>query len=338
MISETENRKRIEKPLGIYLVEAGIVTPKQVEIALDEQKRSKHKRLGEVLASHGWVAQETIEYLMSKVVLPERQVIEHLSFAQTSSYETLQLGSLPAVEVKFDISSVKVVRFLLLVVLSLISFHLWLQFSLYFLPDYPLRDTFLPLFNVDKEQNIPALYSVLALVFCAFLLAIIALRKRSLGDRYVNHWIALTIIFAYIAIDEAVSIHELAVEPIRNQFNTGGFLYYAWVIPAFILLVVFLIAFLKFITDLPAKTKRLFLIAGGVFVSGTIGMEIIGGFVVDTYGKENFVYSICTSIEELLEMLGIVIFVHALFSYITTSLKVSSVKFNLIGSRQGRSV
>lgn len=61
------------KPLGTYLVEAGLITPEQVNTALNEQKQTD-RRFGEVLASKGWVRQETVEYVMEKVVLPERQL------------------------------------------------------------------------------------------------------------------------------------------------------------------------------------------------------------------------------------------------------------------------
>lgn len=92
MISEIENRKHTEKPLGVYLVEAGIITSDQVKIALDEQKLSPNQRLGEILASHGWVEQQTIEYLVDKVILPERQTIEQLSYAQIHQSDRSQLN------------------------------------------------------------------------------------------------------------------------------------------------------------------------------------------------------------------------------------------------------
>lgn len=342
MIGEIENKKRIQKPLGIYLVEAGIVTPEQVKIALEAQKHSKNKLLGEVIASHGWVAQETIEYLMDKVILPERQATEqdkneYIGLAHPSSYDPLQWAKVSTAEIKFNLSTAKIVRFLFFVVLSLILFSIWLQFSLYFLPDYPLRDISISLFDIDQERNIPVLYSVTALGFCACLLFIIAYKKKLSNDRYLNHWRALGIIFVYIAIDEAISLHERWGQPIKDRFNTSGFLYYAWVIPASILVVVFLMAFLKFIIDLPAQTKRLFLTAGTLFVGGAIGMELIGGFVVDNYGENNFIYDLCASMEEMLEMLGIVIFIGALLSYMATNLQISSVKFNLVDSRQRKS-
>ncbi len=62
------NRKR----LGGYLVEAGLLTPAQVDVALNDQKLTG-MRFGEILAARGWVKQQTIEYLMKKIVLPEQE-------------------------------------------------------------------------------------------------------------------------------------------------------------------------------------------------------------------------------------------------------------------------
>jgi hypothetical protein len=60
------------KPLGAYLVEAGLLTSEKLDLALIEQ-RTTGKRLGDVVASNGWVSQQTIEYVIEKLVQPERQ-------------------------------------------------------------------------------------------------------------------------------------------------------------------------------------------------------------------------------------------------------------------------
>lgn len=60
------------KPLGDYLVEAGLLTKSQVDVALIDQKTYEMK-FGEIVAMRNWVKQETVEYLMAKVVIPERK-------------------------------------------------------------------------------------------------------------------------------------------------------------------------------------------------------------------------------------------------------------------------
>lgn len=68
------------KRLGGYLVEAGLLTPAQVDVALNDQKITG-MRFGEILAARGWVKQQTIEYLMQKVILPEQEALHQRSAA-----------------------------------------------------------------------------------------------------------------------------------------------------------------------------------------------------------------------------------------------------------------
>jgi hypothetical protein len=62
------------KPLGTYLVEAGLLNHDKLNVALNEQKVTGH-RLGDIVAAHGWVQSETIEYLVDKLVNPEREAV-----------------------------------------------------------------------------------------------------------------------------------------------------------------------------------------------------------------------------------------------------------------------
>lgn len=72
------------KPLGAYLIEAGIVNSVQIDLALNEQQLSQ-RRLGEILSGWGWVEQQTIEYLIEKIVLPEQQ-------AQNKNFENSEIN------------------------------------------------------------------------------------------------------------------------------------------------------------------------------------------------------------------------------------------------------
>jgi hypothetical protein len=60
-------------PLGTYLVEAGLLTLAQVEVALNDQLLMTHMRFGDVLVARGWIKQQTIDFLMQKLIEPERQ-------------------------------------------------------------------------------------------------------------------------------------------------------------------------------------------------------------------------------------------------------------------------
>lgn len=61
------------KPLGAYLVEAGLLSEAQVGVALADQDTTALP-FGEIVVKRGWVKEQTIEYLMQKVIMPERSV------------------------------------------------------------------------------------------------------------------------------------------------------------------------------------------------------------------------------------------------------------------------
>jgi hypothetical protein len=62
------------KPLGAYLVEAGLLSDAQVTVALTDQDLTSMS-FGEIVVIRGWVKEQTIEYLMQKVILPERKSV-----------------------------------------------------------------------------------------------------------------------------------------------------------------------------------------------------------------------------------------------------------------------
>ena len=65
--------------------------------------------------------------------------------------------------------------------------------------------------------------------------------------------------------------------PLRKGLNTSGILFYAWVIPYGIALLILIFLYLKFFISLPAKTRKLFIIAAVVYLLGVIGIELMGG-------------------------------------------------------------
>jgi hypothetical protein len=114
--------------------------------------------------------------------------------------------------IEVHLSPRRTFRFLLLVVLGLILASLVGQFTKYFQVAYPLDYQFTRLFDVDGEQNIPSLYSASALLLCSILLATITYAKKLAGDAYVRHWGTLSIIFLFLSLDEALSLHEVLTE------------------------------------------------------------------------------------------------------------------------------
>lgn len=176
-------------------------------------------------------------------------------------------------------------------------------------------------FDLDKEWNLPTWYASSSLLFCSLLLTIISFGIKKNNSRFFYQWLFLSIIFLFLALDEAVQFHEQTITPLRNLLQAGGIFYYTWVIPAAILLFVFLFFYFKFVFHLSKKNRFLFIVAGSLYLGGALGMELASGLYTETYGKDNLIHSFLINIEEILELVGILVFIYGLLSILSTELK-----------------
>lgn len=185
---------------------------------------------------------------------------------------------------------------------------------------YHETTAFVRLFHPSEEGNITAWFSAMLLLLAASLLALIATGTKRTDGAYIGHWRVLSLIFLYMSVDEAARIHELTQEPLRAALHPTGFLHYSWVIVAIPLLLLFLFAYLRFLRDLPRTTCLLFIASGTIYVTGALGMDMLGGyFVSHPLGKFDML-PITMTIEEFMENMGIVLFIFSLLSYIRAHL------------------
>jgi hypothetical protein len=180
------------------------------------------------------------------------------------------------------------------------------------------HDAHIEAFDVGAESSIPAWFSSSVLLLCAVLLAAITSTLNRTGEDYVSHWGGLSIIFALLSLDESVGVHEKFIEPLRSLLGVGGFLYFPWVIPGVAFVVILALIYRRFLFDLPAKSRRLFSAAGALYLSGTLGLEMVGGFWTYHYGEQNLAYRVSVTLEEFLEMAGAVLFLTTLMQYLAS--------------------
>ena len=106
-------------------------------------------------------------------------------------------------------------------------------------------------------------------------------------------------------------------------------LYFAWVIPGAVFVVLFSAIYIPFLLHLPMQTRVQIGVAGCVYVGGALGMELAGGYHADRYGEENFAYSTIAAVEETMEMAGIVLFISALFGIMKN--RIRSIEIKMVG-------
>lgn len=219
-----------------------------------------------------------------------------------------------------SIKPATVTHILLAIIGVLTCTHLAAQYSIFYWED-PYLYGLVPLFNLDAEANLPSLYAFSTLFLCALLLTVIGTTARRKPAGHAIQWFGLALVFLFLSVDEALYLHERIMFPVRNMLNVSGWLYFSWVIPYGIALAVIALLYIGFLRDLPAVTRRHFIFAGVVFTAGALGMELVGGREFERYGSDlNATYAAMTTIEELLEMLGIAIFIKGLLTYIANEL------------------
>jgi len=158
------------------------------------------------------------------------------------------------------------------------------------------------MFHLGGELNVPAFFSSLLLLAGSLgFYAVYRLRRPERGRD--GHWLVLACLFAFLALDEWASLHEMWVRPVRQTFDTSGIFYYAWVIPYGIGVVALGIYVLPRLLRLPKEPRTLFFLAAGIYLFGAMGMEFVEGYLA---GTRSWIVALAVLIEETFEMLGLV--------------------------------
>lgn len=172
-------------------------------------------------------------------------------------------------------------------------------------------------FNFNEEGNLPTFFSSILLLMASALLFVI--RQLSAQKKCRQKWLLLSVLFLFLAADEACQIHErintVARGYLPNDFS--GFLYWAWVLPYSFLILGVGIYIFRFVLSLPRRTRNLFILSAIVFVSGALVIESVEGHLNKLYSYEHVIFFFTTTIQELMEMAGVIIFIHALSEYIS---------------------
>lgn len=164
------------------------------------------------------------------------------------------------------------------------------------------------LFDLNRELNIPTWASSVLIVLVSVACALVGLAERQQGGSAWPWW-GLGIVFVYMSLDEAAELHGLlATDKLALPGMTGaGF---AWIVPGLILAAIVALAYLRWVLRQPAEIRNLFFVAGAIYVTGALGFEALGGLLADpTYF--NPAYLVASTIEEMLELLGMLIMLYA---------------------------
>jgi hypothetical protein len=175
-------------------------------------------------------------------------------------------------------------------------------------------------FNMENENNVPTYFSSILLLFAAVILLLI----RSVSANNKNYWLSLSGIFLFLALDEALEIHEKA-NLFARKYITGNLFNLPWILPYAIVFGVAGLFYLKFLKALPGKTQKDFFIAGTIYVAAAGGIEAIDGILFNYFPYEHVVFRLTSFFQETLEMVGIILFIRYLVEYIQSQFQTITI-------------
>lgn len=223
--------------------------------------------------------------------------------------ETPRSGSPPRSVLHLDPRSIGRVLYGIIAALALIHIGILVQY--YRVGDPDVFD-FVPLFDLDCEGNIPSLFS--CYLFLANVVALLVHWGHARAQRSPDalRWLGLALVFFFLSLDEGAKLHEQVGDMMGSVVQTEGFLNWPWFIPYLAGFAVLVVLYLPFYRRLPRVTRRAFFVAAAVFITGAAGLDILGGREAHLYDTTTMTYSALYTAEEVMEMVGLVLFLKAL--------------------------
>ena len=168
------------------------------------------------------------------------------------------------------------------------------------------------LFFIDGEGNLPAIFST-GLFLVNAMLFLIVWRAAGLAGDSPKIWLVLAIVFVFLALDESISIHERLIDPLRLALNATGIFYYAWIIPYGIGVVLLAIVTIPVFWRMQKRIRFYFGLSAAIYLFAAIGLEMISGkYLVMMNESKDIVWILMVTLEESLEMVGLILLVYAL--------------------------
>lgn len=181
--------------------------------------------------------------------------------------------------------------------------------------DFPGSTQLYVIFDMHGEVTVPTWYSSSVLLLCAFALAGVSMLAFRDRDHFRFHWAGLALIFLGLSVEESVDLHGAVSRQIQTAFETSGALAYPWVVPAAVLTLVVGVLYIRFLRSLDRRTRRLFIIAGALYVGGALGLEVVQAAYDSSVG-DDVVYLIMVTVEETMEIAGAIVLLYATLTYL----------------------
>ena len=177
----------------------------------------------------------------------------------------------------------------------------------------------------NSEASLPTLYNV-ALLFLAAAASAVA------GRAAASHewaWRLMCAAFGFLALDEALAIHEGIAPRVGALLGMSNV---AWVLPYAVACLGLLLIILPWLRSLPPRILRGFLVSGAVYLTGAMGLDALTHLVLPLFPGEGALdyglfHALATGVEEMLEMLGVILFLYFVLVFLRSVTAGLDVRF-----------
>ena len=131
-------------------------------------------------------------------------------------------------------------------------------------------------------------------------------------------------------MDEASTIHEKLTPILQEQLELTGYFYFGWVVVGLAAVLVVGLVYLPFVKRLPPRIRNLFILAAVLYVGGALVVESISANLWFHNDGTSLQFSAVGTLEEWMEMLGVITMIYAQLEYIRT--EIGAVQLNVVST------
>jgi len=210
-----------------------------------------------------------------------------------------------------SLNSTSIIKVLSALAIILIIANIIMLF-IYFSIDDPDKFDFVRMVDLDQEGNLPTVFSSSLLLIAGFLFYLLHKSVNLKPKTTHYYWLGLSFIFIFLGFDEGAKIHETLGDYTENFVEASGYLYYPWVLSYGVLVLILGGFYFRFFLRMKRKVFYSFLLAAFIFLSGAVGFELLGAKEASAHGSDTLLYCVYYTIEESLEMFGVIYLIHIL--------------------------
>lgn len=167
-------------------------------------------------------------------------------------------------------------------------------------------------FDLNAEANLAAWSYAALLLLAGAVAGVLALDERARASTVASRWTMLSALLVLMSVDEVAQLHDMATAPLRKLPLLGhGIFYYAWLVPALVFLAWAARYFLPLVRSLEPVVAARLVLAAGLYFGGAVGVEMVSGVALAA-GRGSFAYQASMTVEEVLELVGLVVAVGTL--------------------------